>query len=400
MSPARSGPARPAGGRRATRPAGWKWLLVAPTVMGLGVALALLLAWHLDVNSPTPGEQSASLAEGGLTSTTTAAFDRLTPSNPSAYRIVYRVTEPGSPTTLDVRDISRPFEGRELTTSLKGAIQTGVVSNDSAAYLFVSSPKPHWAELQGGTNRATGDQFPVPALQEATRHGLARVLGAGRVLGRRCTEVRTGAPIGSAMTAPSKSEYTDMCIDNSTGLILQEIWVLDSKFVRERQAVQLDLSPHFSPSTFSVDSTGPAVPAGQDGSTMASPLDASGIAQLPAWVATPAGFHLDGVLAQTEYEDPGDTGTTTPVTQVVAHFVDGPDLIDLLQGNIAPAPSGGIPVTLAHGRKGVLTLDMSSSYVDVHVGTDAVDVRVEGPDIAQLLQVAGTIQVRPSASAS
>lgn len=388
-------PRRPPRGRRA-RPDAWRWLLVPPAVLAIGVVAALVLAWLLDSGSPSAGEQAASLAEGPLgSSPRPAQFQSLQQRIPSSYKVVYLVTEPGAPTQYDVREISRPYDGVELTKTTKGVITTGVVSNGTAAYVFVSSPKPHWSELEGGTNRATGDQNPIPALQAGIKYGLDRVIGSGEVLGRPCTVVRTGQPIGSSMTAPTKSAYTDMCLDDSTGMILREIWVYNGKFVRERQAVQLDLAPHFARGTFSVASSGPAVPAGQNGSTITSTLGPAQIAALPAWLPAPMGYRLDGVFDQTQYEDPTGSGTPSPLTEIVAHFVQGPNLIDLKEGNVAPAPAGSIPVSIGHGLRGALTIDMSASYVTTHLPS-GLTVRIEGTDIPLLIKAARSLEVRPT----
>lgn len=388
----------PARGGRTPRPRGWRWLLVGPGVLGLGVVLALVLAWHLDANSPTPGEESAQRSEGSLGPVHGGGIP--TPRDVQSYRIVYRMTEPATPVQIDQREVDRPFLGRGETRGPNGHLFTAVVTNNEAAYLYISTPKPHWAELEGGTNRATGDEQAVPALQAAAAHGLARVLGTRQVLRRACTVVRTGEPLGSPITSPTASTYADECLDRATGLILDEIWVLDAKFVRERRAVQLDLDPRLPKSTFEVASSGPAAPVGSAGSTVGLTLDPSEVDSLPVWMPAPRGYRLDGVEAQTNFEDLSN-GTSPPqaVSTVVAHFVDGPRLIDLEEGNLPAAPARGIPVALGHGRKAVLTLDMTSSYLDVTL-PDGIQARVEGADISALIGAAKSIQLRTQPAGS
>ena len=382
------------GGRRPARPAGWKWLFLGPGALTVGVALALVLAWRVDTNAQTSGEQQAAALEGQMGGAPSGGVP--VPPPLRAYSITYRITEPNTPTQIEKRLIQRPFNGTDLTYSSTGQVTSGAVTGPSGAYIFESSPHPHWALLEAGTFRSTGDDQAAQALALATRHGLARVIGSARILGRACTVVRTNGPVGDTVAAPTASDYTDIYLDDVTGQVLNEIWVLNGELVRQRLATAFDTAPHISSAAFTVASTGPAVPAGTSGSTVVVSLKASEIAGLPVFAAPPPGFHLAGVQAQvTDQSEPGAAATVAPATTVVAHYVDGANLIDLDQGTVNPAPSGSIRIALPGHRSGSLTIDLVASYIDLSL--NGQPIRLEGPNLHLLLELAARLQLQPQA---
>ena len=113
------------GGRRQARPAGWKWLFLGPSVLTVGVALALLLAWRIDSHAQTSGEQQAAALEGQLGGAPAGGVPL--PPPVSAYSITYRITEPNAPIQIERRLIQRPFYGSDLTYS-RGQLSSGAPS--------------------------------------------------------------------------------------------------------------------------------------------------------------------------------------------------------------------------------------------------------------------------------
>jgi len=387
-------PAR--GGRRQPgRPAGWKWLFLAPGTLTAGVALALVLAWRVDSNAQTTGEQQAAALEGQLGG---APAGRVPVPPPlKSYSITYRLTEPNTPTQTEKRLIQRPFYGSDLTYSSTGQLSSGAVTGPSGAYIFESSPQPHWGLLETGTFRATGDDQAAPALALAAQHGLARVIGSAPILGRACTVVRTNGPVGDTVAAPTASDYTDIYLDDATGQVLNEVWVLNGELVRQRRATAFDPDPHVGTGAFAVPSSGPAVPIGTSGSTVVVNLTTSDVSHLPVVARPPPGFHLDGTQAQVTDESQPGAASVAPATTIYAHFVDGPNLIDLEEGTVNPGPPGSIRIALPGHRSGSLTIDLVTSYIDLSF--DGQPIRLEGPNLHFLLELAARLRFQPQAAA-
>ena len=382
----------PGRGRPAARPQGQQWLLVGPGLLTVGVVIALLLAWWVDSNAQTAGEAAAAGSQGPL-----GPSPGRVPQAPQAhaYSVTYRIIEPDAPGQVERKVIQRPFYGRDVTYNSKGQPSSGAVTGPDGAYIFLTSPKPHWGLLETGTYRATGDDHVGAGLAQAVAHHLARVLGTRKILGRTCTVVRTGGPVGSPVTAPTRSDYTDICVDDATGQALDEVWLIKGKLARERLATAFSDHPVITDASFRVDSSGPAVPPGTSGSTDVIALGPTDIPKLPVFMSAPDGYRLDGVQDQVTLEQPPGSTQPSETSTVFAHFVSGSDLIDLEQGALSSPSGGGIPVRLADGRKASLTIDLVSSYLDIDVGGQPV--RLEGPDVDALIRAAVSIKAQPPA---
>lgn len=389
----RRSPPPPRRGRRPARPRGWQWVLVGPGLLTIGAAAALLLAWRVDSHAQTGGEAAVAATEGPLGS---SSGQVPTGSEVSAYSVTYRITEPDAPGQVERKVIERPFYGSDITYNSQGQPTSGAVTGPTGAYLFLTSPQPHWGQLETGTFRATGDDHAGVGLVLAAKYHLARVLGTRRLLGRTCTVVRTGGPVGSTVTAPTASNYTDICLDNATGQALDEIWLINGKVARERLATAFATNPTITASTFTVDSTGPAVPPGSDGSIDVVQLGPSDIGKLPAFMTAPTGYQLSGVQDQATLEQPPGASQPSVSSEVFVHFVAGPDLIDLEMGALPSPSSGAVSVRLADGRKATLTIDLVSSYLDLQIGGQPI--RLEGPDAAALMLAALSIKAQPGSS--
>ncbi|HET6795152.1 MAG TPA: hypothetical protein VFH45_11945 [Acidimicrobiales bacterium] len=358
--------------RRATRPAAPRRVVVQPRRAGsmaalplVGLALAgvvgLALAWVTRAGPPPAG----SIA---------------TPLPLSSYTITYRVTNAGAATQIDKRVVQRPFGGKQETISSSGVVQTGTLTTASAAYLYLNQPQPGWVKAEDGSHRAAGDERAGAALQWALRNGLARVVGRRMILGRSCSVVETGGPVGMPVKAPTEAEHADLCVDRY-GVVLREDWTLNGRPARTRVAVAYQPGAAVPDSDLVPRPLGPPLPPGATSTTVRT-LSPDQIRSLPVTMTPPPGYVLGG--AQVE----ATTGSGVAPTVVdIAHYVDGPELIDLDVGNVRP-PAGAIAVTVG-SRQAQLALDLTASDLYLTVG-DAT-VRLEGPDPALLIAAARTL---------
>ncbi len=308
----------------------------------------------------------------------------------SAYRVVYEQTAPNTPTLRDVREVKRPFDGRAVMLTADGTLSSGTLTTGDGGYLYVNAAEKGWARVQGGLHRAAGDQNAAPALAFGAAHGLVQVRGHGRVLGRACTWARTGGPAGSPLARPTTANHADMCVDDATGLVLEERWTLDGALVRTRRAVELDLSPRFDASTFTAEPKGPdllGALASSQGVTAVVELPDSAAAEQHASFDPPAGYHRANLQAETTTTPAG------PVGVVVANFVDDAGhLLEFRQGS----PGGGdsaVPVTLPGGTRARMVVDLTASRLQWTLA-NGTHVELEGADPGSLIRWAGRVHVQ------
>lgn len=307
---------------------------------------------------------------------------------PAAYHVEYTVTAPGAPMHRDVRDVVRPYDGRTLQLDASGQPTQGSLTNDSGSFLLLHGK---WSRVTTGVRRAAGDEAALPALRAAVGRGLASARGTATVLGRRCTVVRTGKPVGSPIVAPSARDHADLCLDDQTGIILREVWTLRGRVAQTRTAVAFSTTAP-APNTFV------ATPAGEDlGVTMAgqsgvphdTALPTSHLPALPVSFRPPAGYRLDAATLENTVAP-----SSGPQSVVIEHYV-GPhgDLLDVEVGDVAPS-GPGVPVSLPSGRSGQLTYDMTASQLVVAVGS--AHVMLQGGDPELLVHAAAGIAATPT----
>jgi len=295
-------------------------------------------------------------------------------TEPSAYHVVYAITAPGAAVRQETRDVSRPYDGRTLVVDASGNPTQGSLTNSSGSFLFVNGK---WARITSGRHRAAGAESPVPALRAGIRRGLARVVGSATVLGRPCTMVRTRTPPGSPLAAPTATDFADLCLDRTTGVMLREQWTVKGRLTETRVAVAFATTAPAS--LFAATPAGPDLGAqysGQPGVPHDTRLPIGQIPPLPVRITPPSGYHLDAAQLENVVAPTG-----APQSTVVEHLV-GPagDLLDVEVGDVSPS-GPGVAVHLPGSRTGKMTYDLTASQLVFEVGSTSVMLTGTDPQL-------------------
>jgi hypothetical protein len=344
------------------------------------VAALVVVAGVVVVTSGSGSSVSLNLGRGSLPPETVL----------DAYRLTYRVHQPGISDRSEDRTVRRPFDGNFVAKS-GSTINSGAITNDRGSWVWLTQPSIGWASAGAGHHRSTADQWAGPALREAIKEKLAGVVGHRSVVGRPCTDVRAGGPMGSPLTPPTPKSHADLCIDDATGVVLREAWTLNGKEARTRTATAFDPSPTFTAADFDPTPAASLSPQDQANFGLTAPLDAKTVADLPYQLTPPPGFTLDSALSQTS----GSPGSSTATTQLILHFVNGNQLLDLLQGPVSPdaSPPKGKAFDLGPIGRGWLTLDLTASDLEVRTASGSY-ARLEGGDPDLLVKAAAGLRVK------
>jgi hypothetical protein len=292
----------------------------------------------------------------------------LPPTSPmSSYRLEDDVTyTAGHVTNHEVRTIERPYHVLTLTYR-NGALMSGQMTNDQGLYLYNNNT---WALVSPGNQLPADDPQPAPALRMALQRGLARVTGHRTVIGRPCTMVRTGSPLGEApLKKITRSNHADFCLD-ATGVILDYTWTLNGKVAQRTRATSFEPQAPIPAATF-----GPPSPlASQQSAVQARPLSDQTRANLTPKLAPPTGYDYAGGWVRVTSVGQSFEATTTEL------LLHGPtDLISVDYSSGAQT-THGLPVDLGGGHTGYLSLGLEeSSFVVVVQNTVTVAIRGNVP---------------------
>ena len=298
-----------------------------------------------------------------------------------SYAIDYRVVfTNGHVVNTDHHVVSRPFRSL-YTTTRGGEPVTGSIVNDKGTWYF---QPPQWQLINPGGSLAGDDPEPTAALREGIKRHLAKVIGTRTVIGRRCTLVRTGSPLGETMKKATARNHTDLCVDRND-LILDYRWTLNGKLAHTMRATSLDLHPDVSEATFTPS------PANDS----PSPVTAGGLSDaarstLDPRLVPPAGVQYVGGWVR--IEQTGNSPAPRISTSEIYRTASG-EAIEVQYGGADASPSG-IEVRLSNGRLASLDLTIDHSTVTVTVGTQAV--RLTGRDPAVLLRLAASVVSKAS----
>ena len=284
---------------------------------------------------------------------------------PTSYQVVYRVQSFGdSPATnTEAVTVRRPFDSKlEQKTGEPpgGDVQSALVWTLGKYSQTSSGGSP---SVDGAAPQAAlGDMRLDATLQDLVADGSFATREKRTVLGRECQVYRTGEALETfTVTAATKLDYTDACVDSS-GLLLEEMSVSSGKLAERLIATAVDDTTAQADATFAVTGDPTAV---ADGGSVLTPADPATAPVAGYWHmdAPPAGYQFQGrYLLQTPADssassDPSATTTTTtaptpPVSSYVDVYVNGPNTITVRQG-----PAGGEPTPDTSGDSGT-TVDL------------------------------------------
>jgi hypothetical protein len=253
---------------------------------------------------------------------------------PASYRTVYRAENyEESTVTVSTEEVAvqRPFNGRVAILEGEPPGGTARFEGRSAFAQYANYTNAGAVQVAGDAPTvALGDLRLAPSLDELVKQGLfvpgdrrrAR-LGAET---RECQTYRTGSPLqGLKITAPTPTDYVDVCLDAS-GLMLEEVVVVGGAPTQRLIATALELDAQHDPALFSIE--GERVGPDQGGAEVTE-VDRT-MAPAPGyWAldAVPAGFTHRG-----RYQVKGEA------TAWVDVYVRGVDLLTVRQGPPAAEP--------------------------------------------------------------
>jgi hypothetical protein len=251
-------------------------------------------------------------------------------TTPASYRLVYRAEAyEGSKATVSTEEIlvQRPFDARVAIREGAPPGGAGQFEGRSSFGVYANYTEAGAAQVAGDAPTvALGDIRLAPSLADLVAEGLFVLGERRRALGRECQVYRTGSPLQSLrLTAPTSTDYTDACIDG-TGLVLEEVTVVDGKLTQRLTATEVETDVALDPSEFTIE--GARVGPDQGGSEV-SEVDRA-VAPTPGYWALdtpPAGYTHRG-----RYRVEGES------TSHVDVYVRGADLITVRQGPPAAEP--------------------------------------------------------------
>jgi hypothetical protein len=261
-------------------------------------------------------------------------------SQPTSYRAVYRAEGfGGSTATVSTEEVSvqRPFDGRVSiregeppggAARFEGRSSYGVYANYSdAGAAQVADDAP---------TVALGDVRVAASLDELVAQGLfvvgdrRRLLlpaqGSAQAQRRECQTYRTGSPLqGLKITAPTETDYVDVCLD-ATGLVIEEVAIVGDKLTQRLTAVSLEPDVTLDPAIFAIE--GERVGPDQGGAEVTE-VDRTVAPTAGYWGldAAPAGFTHRG-----RYLVAGEGSSHVDV------YVRGVDIVTVRQGAPASEP--------------------------------------------------------------
>jgi hypothetical protein len=309
-----------------------------------------------------------------------------------AFRIVYRLEQPKSPTRWSELIVERPFMARTGTNDHRPAPgarpDNGTLTTVDGLYQL----RPEGVQEISGRQPSpgTGDQHLTADVDELVDRKQARLVSSATVAGLRCTVYRFVEPPVGPIKALTGTDHDDLCL-TPDGLVLREEWTLDGRVVLRRTAVEVTHSPKGLRRAFDVRDAAPAPPSGP-----VATVAAARSSFLPD-PKPPSGFRL-ARRDSFALRQPSDAGPVTLYTSTVWAFTRGSEVVTVeagdsrASGQLPWLPSDvSRPVGLPLGRaESVMRNDGTELRVDLG-GARWVRVRGTVP-LAALVRYATTLR--------
>ena len=282
-----------------------------------------------------------------------------------AYKVEYKTVFTPGVTNDEERIVERPFHSLELTRR-DGKLVSGELTNDQGLYFYDSAKG--WSLVNPSPQRGGNDPDPALSVVRALKLGLARVRGHETILGRTCTIVRAGSPIGETLKKPTSSNFADVCLDQ-TGVVLDYRWTLNGKQAETMTATSFDPSPSIGSDTFA-PAPGPVNSAVV---IQSRALSDDSRQKLSPSVDPPAGVTYAGGWVRVQPLANSFEATTSLL------YLRGQDDLVTIDYTTGARDHTGQALTLSPGHTAYLELSLETSTLVVPDGPDAT-VTVIGTD--------------------
>ena len=295
----------------------------------------------------------------------------------SSYRVVYSVTEGDAPARTEERLVLRPYWSK-VVSERDGTVLGGSITNDDGLWLLLSDDQG-WQLRDERRQRPPDDLRPIKALDAAVDDGRAERRGSDVVLGRTCTVIRTGGPLGGALKKPTAEEHADLCIDR-TGVVLREEWSLGGAVARVMVATEFEPDVSVDAEDFRPTPDPGPQPSPEDAPGVIRVRDLGASDSVPVTVRGVEGYRADGPVVAVE-RNVGGFGIEVTYSQ---SFVKGVRLVVVEQGQARGSfEPRGTEVDLGDGVTGHLDLGLNSSSLTMRVGGGSY-VRFRGDELEVL----------------
>jgi hypothetical protein len=286
-------------------------------------------------------------------SSSTTALPPITAPLP-AYSVTYEVDTGNGSESTEHRVVRHPFESRSETDDASGKPTAGSITN-ATGFFSLDASTGRWSLITQGAHRSGSDPQPLAALHYAVAHDLAQVSGTRTVAGRPCIVVRTGAPFGEPLAAPTESDHVDVCLERS-GVPLSYEWTAGGHVLQRMTAVEFDDSPTIAPDEFTLPA--PIDTAPEQAATTVTILSPDQFAPYPA-ISPPPGFALRAAYLSSDAAHKQDT-TTVALFDRNAQTVS----VTFKAGSAPPAADA---IDLGNGLRGSLDVRLDTTSLTVAV---------------------------------
>jgi hypothetical protein len=325
------------------------------------------------------------------------------------YRVVYVVetyARDERTVTTERVWVRRPFQSR-VETRRGSPPGTSELSLRQSAFGVLASTSENAQPLNIAAPPAlsSGDLRMDAVLAEAVDDKIIERRERREVYGRVCQVYRAGGPVLAGdieRYERGSDEYADICVDRN-GLVIEEAWTSDDRFLRRRAAVDVDVNPSIDQDLFDIEAPAEEGPLrGTVQRVAPGTIDADKLWSLRK---TPKGFSYRGKYAVIRssatgpQQQPGTQAVApTSTSDVYTRGADlvvvdqDPSLIQAIRSEDRPAQ----PIRLKGFDRAELVIDARMSEVRGETSDDSV-VRIYGTlPPSELLELARNLRAPSS----
>ncbi|MGH9139361.1 MAG: hypothetical protein ACRD0G_20310 [Acidimicrobiales bacterium] len=303
------------------------------------------------------------------------------------YRVVYDVTEGRQTTTVEVV-VNRPFAGLEEIRPTGGGATLGERFT-AFGHDLAREPGESWSGTVGVPGPALGEPRFDATLRDVLRVGLLVEdpdTPGGEIAGRSCDRYLAGAPFDEPPEPyDARGERrVSLCLDDETGLVLEELVVEKGTEVRRTTArrieLDVDIGNRLRPPT-------PPAPLNEGGGLMNEVRPDERASPLEAWrLPTPGSFRFIGRRAYVRpTPPPAPPQQLAQTVDVFLRDTDGQEETVLLFQGIDPE----LPEAPSWAETAELDGDAGTVTEIVWPGFN--EIRLESPDDEVVARLVGTV---------